>query len=471
MLFFAVQNMKKFYILIGLFFTTSCLAISQGQNIFSVEAFIAQLKQYHPVAKQAGILVDKANADLLAAKGAFDPVVSYEAARKSFDGKNYYFYNNPELKVPLPVGDIKYGAENNGGLFLSSENSIGKSSYFGFEVPLAKGLLIDKRRAALQQAKLFVNQSQQERLNVLNNLLFDAYVAYWQWAGTHQLYNVFGKFLSVSKDRLRLIRIANVNGDRSLMDTLEAYTQVQNFELLQADALVKLNTATFELNNYLWIEGDSAVQLKKDLQPDLLRFAANENVVSIDNILAQAMAQNPILRGYNFKLNILEVERKLKFQSLLPTLNAKAMVLNKDYFAFKNFGGALLENNNRLGLDFKIPIFLREGRGNYQAAKLKITETNLDLKMKRWEIENKIRNYYNEYSLLQNQLGIAQSAYENYNALLRNELLRFDNGESSLFLINTRENKVLEMMQKLIELRIKYFKARYAIEWSAGVLR
>jgi outer membrane protein TolC len=461
--------MKKIYTLAGLF--CSLTVFGQSQNVFSVEAYIAQIKQYHPIAKQAGILVDKANAELLAAKGSFDPVISYDASRKTFDGKNYYFYNNPEFKIPLPIGDIKTGVENNGGVFLSSENSIGRSSYFGFEVPLAKGLLIDKRRAALQQAKLFVNQSQQERLNVINNLLFEAYVAYWQWAGSYQLYNIYSKFLQVSNDRLRLIRIANVNGDRSLMDTLEAFTQVQNFQILQADALVKLNSSTFELNNYLWIEGDSAVQLNQNLQPDLLRFAANENLFSLEQVLATAMAQNPILRGYGYKLDILEVERKLKRQNLLPTLNAKAMVLNKDYFAFKNFGGALLENNNRLGIDFKIPIFLREGRGNYQAAKLKITETSLDVKMKRWEIENKIRNYYTEYTLLQNQLNIAQNAYDNYNLLLRNELLRFDNGESSLFLINTRENKVLEMMQKLIELRVKYFKARYAIEWSAGVLR
>lgn len=461
--------MKKIYILIGFFY--SLTVFGQSQNVFSLEAYIAQIKQYHPIAKQAGILVDKANAELLAVKGAFDPVISYDASKKTFDGKNYYFYNNPEFKVPLPVGDIKTGVENNGGTFLSTENSFGRSSYFGFEVPLAKGLLIDKRRAALQQAKLFVSQSQQERLTVLNNLLFDAYVAYWQWAGSYQLYNVYSKFLQVSNDRLRLIKIANANGDRSLMDTLEAFTQVQNFQILQADALVKLNTSTFELNNYLWIEGDSAVQLKQNLQPDLLRFASNDNVFSLEQVLATAMAQNPILRGYTYKLDILEVDRKLKRQNLLPTLNAKAMVLNKDYFAFKNFGGALLENNNRLGLDFKIPIFLREGRGNYQAAKLKITETNLDIKMKRWEIENKIRNYYTEYTLLQSQLNIAQNAYDNYSLLLRNELLRFDNGESSLFLINTRENKVLEMMQKLIELRVKYFKARYAIEWSAGVLR
>jgi outer membrane protein TolC len=72
---------------------------------------------------------------------------------------------------------------------------------------------------------------------------------------------------------------------------------------------------------------------------------------------------------------------------------------------------------------------------------------------------------------LEKQLRITQQALNNYQILLRNETLRFENGESSLFLVNTRENKVMESMEKLVELRIKYYKSRYATEWAAGILR
>ena len=102
---------------------------------------------------------------------------------------------------------------------------------------------MDKRRAALQQAKIFRNQSEQERLQVINNLLFDAYNAYWQWAGSYQLYTVYTKYLQLSSERFRLVNIAYRNGDRAAMDTLEAFTQIQNFEMLQADALMKINDA------------------------------------------------------------------------------------------------------------------------------------------------------------------------------------------------------------------------------------
>ena len=50
------------------------------------------------------------------------------------------------------------------------------------------------------------------------------------------------------------------------------------------------------------------------------------------------------------------------------------------------------------------------------------------------------------------------------------KVLRFNNGESSLFLINSRETNVLEIKQKIIELEMKLMKAFYTLNWAAGLL-
>ncbi|WP_204277691.1 hypothetical protein, partial [Enterobacter hormaechei] len=75
--------------------------------------------------------------------------------------------------------DVKTGLENNGGQFLNNQVTEGQSSYVGIELPIAKGLLIDKRRATLQQAKIYRSQSEQEKAKMINDLLFDAYTGYW----------------------------------------------------------------------------------------------------------------------------------------------------------------------------------------------------------------------------------------------------------------------------------------------------
>lgn len=455
----------------------SCLtkSIAQSNNpvVFSPQQFIEQVRQFHPIAKQAKIVVQKADAELLAAKGLFDPTAQLNAERKTFDGKNYFFYTNPEVKLPTWIGaDFKAGLENNGGQFLNPEVTRSQSSYLGFEMPLARGLVMDKRRAAVEQARLFRSQSDQERLGIINDLLFDSYITYWEWAGAYQLYSIYSRFLEISRDRLRFVRIAFFNGDRSVMDTVEALTQVQNFEMLQANALMRFNNTRLELSNFLWEERDSAYIIPTNYVPDTTQFVVYQLADQLDNYVSRANQENPFLRMYDFKLDALEVERKLKFQSLLPYFNVKYNLLNQGYNVFRNFdAAALFTNNYKWGIDFKIPLFLREGRGDYRKAKLKIQETNLEVSNKRWQIENKVRFYYNEMTLLEKQLRITQQALNNYQILLRNETLRFENGESSLFLVNTRENKVMESMEKLVELRIKYYKSRYATEWAAGILR
>lgn len=460
--------MKKFLIFAALFFLKSASA-----QMMTPEVFIQQVRQYHPIAKQAAIQVAKAQADLLSARGGFDPAITLDASRKTFDGKNYYYYTNHELKLPTRIGglDLKTGLENNGGQFLNSQVTEGQSSYVGVELPIAKGLLMDKRRATLQQAKIYRSQSEQEKAKMINDLLFDSYTGYWQWAGAWQLYTIYAQFLNISADRFRLVKLAFQNGDRSAIDTVEALTQVQNFQMLQADAAIRLNTASLELSNFLWDSRDSAYELSPTVVPDTLSFNLTAPARSLENLLALSSTANPVLRSYSYKLDALEVERRLKFQNILPVINLKANLLNRGYNVMKDFGGALFQNNYYWGVDVKIPLLLREGRGDYQKAKLKLKETNYELAAKRWEVENKIKNYYTETNLLQKQIIATQNAFNGFSALLRAESLRFQNGESSLFLINSRENKLIETAEKLVNLRIKYLKANYAVEWAAGTLR
>lgn len=451
-------------------FALKNIIAQQNNNILPLQDFIAKIKQHHPLAKVAAITEEKAVAGIQIAKGAFDPVFDVEANTKTFDGKNYYRYNNGEIKIPLPIGDFKTGIENNAGQFLNSEVTTGRSSYAGVEIPLVKNVLIDKRRAALQQARIALNENRQMRNMMMNDLLLDAYLSYNDWAGAYKLYNVFSEYVGVSAARLKLVNIGYENGDRAAMDTTEAFIQMQSFMLMQNEALIALNTAAFELNNFIWDEKQTAQQIADNIIPDTLVLNGITLQKALLNIIAESNTTNPFLLQYRYKIEGLEVERRLKFQNLLPEVNAKANILNRNFNPLKNAGLPLLENNNRWGVGIKIPLLLRQGRGEYKMAKLKLQENNLLFKQKTVETENKIKDYYNRVNILQTQITVANSALLNYNALLRNELLRFNNGESSLFLVNSRENKVLEIKQKIIELQVKLLKATYTLNWSAGLL-
>ncbi len=447
------------------------VAQPNSPDVLTPEAFLQLVKLYHPVARQAALKVDMANAALLSAGGAFDPVLQMENSRKTFDGKNYYFYNNPELKIQTVAGiAIKTGIENNGGNNISPEASTGKTSYLGAELPLAKGLLMDKYRAGMQQAKIFVTFSEQERLAILNDLLLEAFTGYWQWVGAYQQYHLYEKYIRTSLARLQLVKTAWQNGDRAVMDTIEAYTQWQQYLLQQLSARQQLNETTIGLAAYLWQPGEDPWFLSSKYVPDTAALLQVSPPPNMESLIDQAVAQHPAVSIYENKLNILQVEKRLKFQGLLPELNLRANLLSKDYYALKGLNAALLQNNYKWGISFKMPLLLRESRGAYQQAKLKIKENTLALADKQRQITNKIRSYYNDNYTLRQQLTTTQQLLVNYQQLLRNEELKLKQGESSLFLVNTREAKLLELQQKHVELLVKYLKSFYAINWAAGIL-
>ena len=124
----------------------------------------------------------------------------------------------------------------------------------------------------------------------------------------------------------------------------------------------------------------------------------------------------------------------------------------------------------KYGIEFGMPLFLRQGRGDYKIAKIKIQSTSLQRDQATLEIENKVRDYFNQLLALKQQVNIYESAYENYVRLLRAEEVKFSIGESSLFLLNSRENKLLEIKQKLLELKTKFFKGLVALQWASGNL-
>ena len=143
--------MKNKALLLILVFNVS---FGQQKTLSSTE-FWQIVQNFHPVVKQTLIEIKQSDASLTIARGAFDPVLQHYSTQKTLDGKNYIDYNSPSLSIPTWYGiEFSAGIENMQGSRLDPSQTLGQTSYLGVEIPLAKNLLMDKRRAALQQAKI-----------------------------------------------------------------------------------------------------------------------------------------------------------------------------------------------------------------------------------------------------------------------------------------------------------------------------
>lgn len=460
-----------FTIIFAMFF---CPAFSQDSlKSLSFSGFLTIVKQYHPVARQASILVQKADASLLSQRGAFDPEIAGGGGDKTFDGISYYRNNTVQLNIPTWYGiEVQAGMEYLSGNRLNPEETSGKTSFAGISIPLAKNLLIDKRRAALSQAKIMQQASGEEKKIMLNDLLLDASESYWQWVQAYLQYRTYENIIRVNRQRYEFVKLAFRNGDRPAIDTTEALTQLQQFEYQQNEALLAWQNAGVQLSGFLWQPDDRPYQLPQQVVPqEKMEALINNNVFPEQEQLIDAARKNhPELVLYNFKLGALGVERKLKFQELLPKIDFKYNQLGKGYNLATTTFQSLYNNNYKYGISFSMPLRLSKGRGEYKLAKLKISETRLQQNLKQTELEIKIRKYYNQLVNYQMQTTLLQKTYAGVLQLQKGEETRFFNGESSLFLVNSRENKTQETTLKLIEATIKYNKAAAALKWAAGSL-
>lgn len=446
-----------------------------GRKILSLPQVLEIVKRNHPVAKLAAIRIDKSGADITIARGAFDPLFYNSAAQKTFSGTEYYNYNRPELTIPTWFGvEINTGLEYLSGSRTDPQETAGKSSYFGISVPLAKNLLMDKRRAALQTAKIYRTAAETEQRAMLNDLLQETTVAYWNWVLHYQDYQILQEAVQVNERRLSFVRTSFRLGDRPAIDTTEALAQLQSMELMLGEASLAFRNAGLELSVFLWTDQQLPYQLPDDVIPAIvLREMAIQQlpVPALDSLLQSARNLHPELGLYRYKLDVLQLEKKLKFQELLPAVNFRYNQLGKGYDVLKTATGPLFENNYRYGLSVGLPLRFSAGRGEYKKAKLKITETKIERDYKQLQLETKVKTYYNELQTLRKQVLLQESAVGNYQALQQGEETRFRNGESSLFLVNTRENKKLEALMKLTGLKAKYIKTANSLSWAAGLLR
>jgi outer membrane protein TolC len=442
------------------------MSLALAQEKLAYDEFIHIVRKYHPVAQQAYLQTDIARAELLSARGAFDPSAYFNKTEKQFDGKQYYNYLTSELKIPTWYGvDFKAGTENNQGYYTNPELSKGRSSFVGAQVALGKGLLIDKRRAVVKQAREMVVYSDQERRLMLNELLYEATTAYYEWQNAYFMKQLADSLLQTNQQRYQFIKNGVTLGDRPAIDTVEAIAQLQSFEFLQTETQQALNNATCELSNFLWQENQQAYLLPSFIQPAPTQL--NPPLMPLSDYLNE-VGNHPKLQQAQIKSNILGIEKQLKFQSLLPTFNLNYNLLNKDYTFFAS--PDLFQNNYKWGFTIGLPLFLREARAEYRKANLKITQQAWENRILFTEQQNKVNKYFNDAVQLQRQVEIYQQTVNNYRRLYQAELTKFTNGESSLFLVNTRENKLFEVQQKFISLQAKATKAVIGVDYALGRL-
>ena len=426
--------------------------------------FIQRVKLQNPLIKKSGLVARIGQAQFDAAKGWYDPQIQSGFQSKTFDGKNYYNVFQGEVKQGLITAqNIKFGYERAVGNVINPEDQTSDAGipYLGLEIGLLQGLMIDKRRAELLKSKAYAAYYESEGKIQLNQVLAEASTTYADWLFVNQLYSIQQEFLSRAQERFEATTVLAAKGERAGMDSIEARLLVRG-RALELDALTNdLTKSEQEIRIILFDNLEQQPLKPSDQLDDLVSFIKS----NIKPYEPSYLLTNPFVEKQRAMMNVNKVEERFRKELIKPELNLSYNFL-ADYTAPNDPRFSI--NNNKWSAKLAFPLFQRRTRNEFRLARAQAQISKLELDFKTNELDKKSIALSRQLEQQQRIIQDAQVIYEEGRLLLEAERLRFELGESTLFLLNTRENKLLEYKVKLAETKLKYVRMGFALLFLQG---
>ena len=430
-------------------------AFAQTPEPLGYGEFLGYVKKYHPMVRQANLEITAAEAALMAARGGFDPKIEVDYASKEFKGTEYYSLLNSSFKIPTWYGvEFKAGFDNAEGMYVNPEHVTPNSGLtsFGVSVPLGQGLFINQRMADVRSAKAMLLLGQAERNLRAAAAIYEASKAYFHWKRCYDEAELYKTYLDVAQTRFIGIRKLIEAGDKPAIDSVEAGIIVKNRRLSFNESQLKLTKARLDLSNFLWIE-QVPVVLAENVVPETSIETSVVDALGLASSLtaAPSVDNHPKITALQSKQDVLDIERRLKANMLLPRIDASYNYLSEpsyiDNYRFEDY---------KIGLNVSFPLFLRKERGGLKLAKAKLEDNRLELAQQRLELRNKITAQQAEIALVAGQKETVADLVKDYSRMLESEERLFSVGESSVFLINSRENSLVSARLSQIDMDNRY---------------
>lgn len=442
----------------------------QDSVVLRFNEYLGYVKKYHPIAKQAELTLGIGQANLMKARGGFDPKIEVDYDRKEFKGSDYYDRLNAAFKIPTWYGiELKGTFEQNDGDFLNPAESVPSDGLYsaGVSMSLGQGFWTNDRMATLKQAKLFREQTKVDRDILVNQILYDAALAYFDWLRAFNETAIYQNFLTNADTRFEGIKSRAAAGDIAAIDTVEAKIARQTRALSLEQAKVKLMKRSLTLSNFLWMNDNVPVEIQSNVIPDVdIGGEIDATLEILGRPLDEFTIENhPKLLSLGYKIDGLRVEKNLKANKLLPKIDLEYNFLTET----PELINSLQTQEYKGGLSFSMPLFLRKERGDLKLAKFKLRDAKFELDNAEIELKNKIVALYRELESFETQNVLIDDIVANYNTMLNAEERKFSFGESSLFLINSRESKLIDAELKQIEVENKFYATKAKLFNSLAV--
>lgn len=426
------------------------------------KALIYQVSHYHPLILKADLERRLAAAKHLEKQGAFDPQLSFDSVYLRYNdfinrGKPSKTWDNLiELNVPTRSGlELLIGAQHNTGdvkppLYPTGD---GGEYFMGLKIPVLRGFRLNKNAVEEMKAEIGIPVADAMFTKIRLDVTLEALNNYWDWIISYKKIMVNQELLELSTFRKEAIAERVKNGDLPRIDLVEANQEV----LLRKGNLIKskreYEKQLFQFSRYLWqADGNPYSYPTNDHIPakilDLNPYTQAELAKGIES----ALQHRPEIKALNLKKEILDVDLNYAKNQKLPNLNLYA-------FPGADTGGESVGLTLKAGVQLIIPLRQRTAKGLIKIAEYKTQQLDLEQRLILQTILIEIEDAFSAINAQYDQFTTAKEEYDLALKLEDGEKLRFQFGDTDLFLVNQRERQRAATAIKLLDLQAQYFKA------------
>ncbi len=434
---------------------------------------LESVRARHPLLEAARTAVERADGQVLAAAGAFDPrlrlrgsdVVSGYYDQRTLDG---------ELSVLTTLwGAIPFvGWRLGQGAFPVYD---GKAETLelgevraGISVPLLQGGRIDRARGERRKAELGRGVARAEvnqRELVVQRV---AALAYFDWVAAAHRLGVRQAQFELARTRAAQLELAVTRGSRPAIDVVDNARLVASREALVVAARRDVRRTSLEVSLHLRAPDGSPIIPSAEPLPSLEPLApAGPLDTDLEAARSRALEQAPRIAELARREQIIATDQDVARNAILPRLDLSILAV-RGLGANDSALPDRSETSIAVGATFEVPIGMRAARGALQIA-------NADQRRLRAERRFLIDQITADVAASQAELAAARERAE---LVIRGaelaeqvaaaERTRFDRGDSNLLSVNLREEVAAEAASLAIDARADVLRARVQLAVALG---
>lgn len=434
----------------------------------------------------------KSNADIMAAKGEFDPLLSgqaqYYRASQQASAEYRVFGNISSVEAYRSTSSVDVGGKLHTGAIYDVRLDLNKeeTTYNQFIEEWSGGLTVTLRQPLLRGAWLPYNRSRiivarrmesinayQTKLSVMNTIA-QVVKAYWDLVGAIENVKVREQSLDNAERLLDITQRQLALGVVAAIDVLQAKAGVatRQSDLVAARSQVAdAEDALKQLLNMRDGEYFSAKRIVPVNRPSLTEFNL-EDVRNLERDVQRsidiALEERPEMLTAALEIENAKTDRKRAANELLPTLDVSGNVFQgaRDHYVTGVFTGIRVRNDNfySIGVEGSIPIGNRAARGQYQRANLSVMQARERLESVKQETMMRVR-------MAMRAVQTSQILVESNRQARKLQETNVAAEEKRLRLGITTSYQVLQVQQDLTLAQTQEVQARIAFEKALVDLR